>query len=185
MLGGLPACLPASLSPLHSALQLPCACVWESTCLCVFVWMCVCQKRGESGFRTAPPKETVLFVIFLSSRQREHQPDHLDQPPAWSIADGGGGDISLSLSVCLCECVCTCVWAGERVRGGEMKGPGEEGCWVPLSLAFSLSLFPSFYLSLSLSRDTNPGSWRGDPCCWTSPLQVRSPHLHLMEPRFL
>lgn len=152
MLGGLPACLPASLSPLHSALQLPCACVWESTCLCVFVWMCVCQKRGESGFRTAPPKETVLFVIFLSSRQREHQPDHLDQPPAWSIADGGGGDISLSLSVCLCECVCTCVWAGERVRGGEMKGPGEEGCWVPLSLAFSLSLFPSFYLSLTVAR---------------------------------
>lgn len=72
------ACLPASLSPLHSALQLPCARVRESTCLCVFVWMCVCQKRGESRFRTAPPKETELFVIFLSSRQREHQPDHLD-----------------------------------------------------------------------------------------------------------
>ncbi len=48
--------------------------------------------------------------------------------------------------------MCTCVWAGERVRGGEMKGPGEEGYWVPLSLAFSLSL--PLFLSLSHCRST-------------------------------
>ncbi len=99
-----------------------CSCpvrVWGRAHVYVCLCGCVCQKRGESGFCTAPPKETALFVIFPSSWQREHQPDHLNQLPAWSIGDGGGGDISLSLSLCVfvLMCVCVCVHACGRVKG--------------------------------------------------------------------
>ncbi len=133
-------CLPASLSHLHSALQLPCARVRESTCLCVFVWMCVCQKRGESGFCPAPPKETALFVIFPSSRQREHQPLDLSL------------SLSLSLSVFVCVSVCVYMrvggWKGEGRRDERARWGGVFGTSLSSFLALSLPLF----LSLSHCR---------------------------------